>query len=162
MSKETQEDDEYMSCDIEYEECVQEGKVLLKCTVCKSMFEEPDKLIEHFTSAHLNEKYEKLERQNSDVKKENSNNLGDDNSGANSTLELNKRGVPARKRKLKTFEIDDVISIPVKKLETVQHPAPNVSMPATSLSTSQELPEISVKICSIWFYIRQLALGTKS
>ena len=49
------DDDEYLSYDIEYEECVHEGKVLLKCSICKSMFEESDKLVEHFTSAHLNE-----------------------------------------------------------------------------------------------------------
>ena len=102
MSKETQEnDDEYLSCDIEYEECVQEGKVLLKCTICKSIFEESEELIEHFTSAHLNEKYEKLEKQKSDD--ENSNlkkNDSIENSGI-STLKLNNRGLPAIKQKIK-------------------------------------------------------------
>ena len=151
MSRETQEnDDEYLSCDIEYEECVQEGKVLLKCTICKSIFKESEELIEHFTSAHLNEKYEKLEKQKSDDRNENSN-LGENDSSETSgisTSELNNRGLPARKRKLKTFGIDDVISIPVKKKENVHQPAPNVSIPA---ATSQELSENSVKICLIWF-----------
>ena len=61
--EENQDDDEYMPCDIEYEECVHEGKVLLKCSICKSMFDESDKLVEHFTSAHLNEESEVLEKQ---------------------------------------------------------------------------------------------------
>ena len=61
--EENQDDDEYLSCDIEYEECVHEGKVLLKCSICKSMFEESDKLIEHFTSAHLNDQSEVLDKQ---------------------------------------------------------------------------------------------------
>ena len=61
--EENQDDDEYTSCDIEYEECVHEGKVLLKCSICKSMFEESDKLVEHYTSAHLSEESEVLEKQ---------------------------------------------------------------------------------------------------
>ena len=64
MSEEENQDyDEYISCDIEYEECVHEGKVLLKCSICKSMFKESDKLVEHFTSAHLNEQSEVLDKQ---------------------------------------------------------------------------------------------------
>ena len=111
-------DEEYTSCDIEYEECVQGGKVLLKCSICNSMFEESDQLVEHFTSAHCNEKSEVLEKNESDDENVNSTNLGENDSGPNSgtsSSQLNKRGFPARKRKVKTFEIDDVISIPVKK-----------------------------------------------
>ena len=52
-----------MLCDIEYEECGYEGKVLLKCSICKSVFEESDKLVEPFTSAHLSEESEVLEKQ---------------------------------------------------------------------------------------------------
>ena len=52
-----------MLCDIKYEECGYEGKVLLKCSICKSVFEESDKLVEPFTSAHLSEESEVLEKQ---------------------------------------------------------------------------------------------------
>ena len=52
-----------MLCDIEYEECGYEGKVLLKCSIFKSVFEESDKLVEPFTSAHLSEESEVLEKQ---------------------------------------------------------------------------------------------------
>ena len=143
-------DEEYTSCDIEYEECVQGGKVLLKCSICNSMFEESDQLVEHFTSAHFNEKSEVLEKNKSYDENVNS---GGNDSGANSgtsSSQLNNRGLPARKRKLKTFGIDDVISIPVKKQENVQQPVPNVFIPAAT--TSQELLENSVKICPIWSF----------
>ena len=152
------EDDEYTSCDIEYEECVQGGKVLLKCSICNSMFEESDQLVEHFTSAHFNEKSEILEENISDDENLNSTNTGGNDSGTNSgtsSSQLNKRGVPARKRKVKTFGIDDVISIPVKKHQAVQQVPPNVSkrpntdtsLPASATSTFQELATNSVKIC---------------
>ena len=148
MSEETQEDDEYMACDIEYEECVQDGKVLLKCSICKSIFEESEKLIEHFTSDHFDQNSAVLEKQKNEDEKENSTNLGVNDSGANlgiSSSGLNKRGFPARKRKVKTFGIDDVISLPVKKQQTVQQPAPNLAKRQTE---DASLPE-NVNFCLI-------------
>ena len=151
-------DEEYTSCDIEYEECVQGGKVLLKCSICNSMFQESDQLVEHFTAAHFIEKSEVLEKNENDDENVNSTNLGENDSGPDSgtsSSQLNKRGFPARKRKVKTFEIDDVISIPVKKPQTVKEVLPNVSkrpntdtsLPASTTSTFQELSTNSVKIC---------------
>ena len=148
MSEETEEDDEYMACDIEYEECVQDGKVLLKCSICKSIFEESEKLIEHFSSNHFDENSAVPEKQKNKDKKENSPNVGVNDSDANfgiSSSGLNKRGFPARKRKVKTFEIDDVISIPVKKQQTVQQPAPNLEKSQTD---DASLPE-NVNFCLI-------------
>ena len=105
--------------------------------------------------AHFNEKSEVLEKNESDDENVNSTNLGENDSGPNSNSQLNKRGFPARKRKVKTFEIDDVISIPVKKPQTVKELLPNVSkrpnidtsLPASTTSTFQELSTNSVKIC---------------
>ena len=148
MSEETEEDDEYMACDIEYEECVQDGKVLLKCSICKSIFEESEKLIEHFSSNHFDENSAVPEKQKNKDKKENSPNVGVNDSDANfgiSSSGLNKRGFPARKRKVKTFEIDDVISIPVKKQQTVQQPAPNLEKSQTD---DASLPK-NVNFCLI-------------
>ena len=55
ICEETVNEEEHMACDIEYEECIQNGKIMLKCSICKSKFARSENLIEHFTTVHLNE-----------------------------------------------------------------------------------------------------------
>ena len=43
-----QDDEEYVECDVEFEECVVDGKIMYKCFRCEKMFIKTELLSDHY------------------------------------------------------------------------------------------------------------------
>jgi hypothetical protein len=52
MMERNQQNDEYVACDVEFEECVVDGKTMYKCFRCEKMFIKTELLSDHYIFEH--------------------------------------------------------------------------------------------------------------
>ena len=52
MTEENLQNEEYMVCDVEFQECILDGKTIYKCSKCEKFFSETKLLVEHYSSEH--------------------------------------------------------------------------------------------------------------